>query len=216
MKFVRQILFLVLIGISSCVLSQPPNYTLLTGTAKTNMAKKITMASQKVSSLQCRFIQKKTSTLLKEESVSKGLLFYKTPNSLRWEYTEPTAFVLVFHNETVSVKDEKGMVSNPNKMLKQLGNFIVSTINGDGLIENGSFKADYYANDKDKTHVWIRLTPVAKRLKEMYSSIQIKVSTTDYLASELIMEETTGDKTTITFVDKKINTDISSNQFMLH
>jgi outer membrane lipoprotein carrier protein len=202
-------------GISFHALSQPQNYTLLTGTGKTDMEKKITMASRKLSSLQCKFIQKKTSTLLKEQAVSKGLLFYKSPNSLRWEYTEPNTFVLVFLNGNVFLKDEKGTISNPNRILKQLGDFIVSTINGNGLIENGSFKIDYYVNEKDKTHVWIKLTPIAKRLKDMYSSIQIKIDTADCLASEIIMEEISGDKTEIIFVDKKINADIPLNRFSL-
>jgi outer membrane lipoprotein-sorting protein len=194
-------------------LSQPQNYILLTGTAKSNIETKIKTASKNISSLQCKFIQKKTSSLLSEEAISKGLLFYKTPNSLRWEYTEPNPFVLIFHKDNTAIKNEKGVVVNSNKMLKQLGDFIISTINGNGFVENGNFKVDYYASEKEKTFVWIKLTPIAKKLKDMYVSIQIKISTADYLAAEIIMRETSGDQTTILFSDKKINTDIPQSRF---
>jgi outer membrane lipoprotein-sorting protein len=186
---------------------------LLTGTAKTNIETKIKTASQNISSMQCKFIQKKTSTLFSEQALSKGLLLYKSPNSLRWQYTEPNPFVLIFHKNNACIQNENGTLVNPNKMLKQLGNFIISNINGNSLVENGNFKIDYYANEKDKSIVWIKLTPIAKRLKEMYASIQIKISTVDYIAMEIIMEEISGDKTTITFSDKKININISDNQF---
>jgi outer membrane lipoprotein-sorting protein len=208
--------FLCFIGISFCAISQPQNYILLTGSAKTNIETKIKTASQNISSMQCKFVQKKTSTLLSEQAVSKGLLFYKSPNSLRWQYTEPNPLVLIFHRDNVCMQDEKGKFVSANKMLKQLGNFIISNINGNSLVENGNFKIDYYSNEKDKTTVWIKLTPVARRLKEMYTSIQIKISTADYLAMEIIMEEISGDKTTISFFDKKINNTISDNQFSIN
>ncbi|MDR1459749.1 MAG: outer membrane lipoprotein carrier protein LolA [Bacteroidales bacterium] len=213
---IKKTIFLILTGLSFHCLSQPANHIPLKGSAKTDIEKKITMASQKIASLQCRFIQTKTSTLFSEEALSKGLLYYKTPNSLRWEYTEPTTSILIFHKENTYLKDENGVVSNPNKMFKQLGNFIVSTINGKGLIANDNFKIDYLENGKDKSSMWIMLTPVSKRLKDMYSSILIKISTVDYLALEIILEETSGDKTTIILSDKKINANMPESRFSIH
>ncbi|MDR2410947.1 MAG: outer membrane lipoprotein carrier protein LolA [Bacteroidales bacterium] len=216
MKYVKQISGLILIGISFYSISQPQNYTLLTGTAKNNIETKIKTASQNISSMQCKFVQKKTSTLFSEQAVSKGILFYKSPDFLRWQYTEPNPLVLIFRENNAFIQNEKGTFINSNKMLKQLGNLIISNINGKGLTDNGNFKIDYYANENDKSILWIKLTPVAKRLKEMYTSIQIKIATVDYLAMEIIMEEISGDKTTITFSDKKINIIISDNQFSIN
>lgn len=216
MKSVKQILLLIFMGVSFLSMSQPEGYTPLTGTAKADIEKKITIASQKISSLQCRFIQKRTSILFVGEAVSKGLLFYKTPNSLCWEYTEPVSSLFIFHHENMYLKDEKGVVSSPNRMFKQLGNFIVSAINGKGLVSNDNFKTDYYTNEKDKNTAWIKLTPVSKRVKEIYSFILIKISTIDYLASEIIMEETSGDKTTIILLDKKLNTNIPESRFSIN
>ena len=216
MKNLKQILFLILIGISFYSISQPQNYTIQTGTAKTNIETKIKTASQNISSMQCKFIQKKTSLLFSEQAVSKGLLFYKSPNSLRWQYTEPNPFVLIFYTDNAYIQDPKGTVSNANKILKQLGDFIISYINGSGLTDNENFKIDYYANEKDKTILWVKLPPTAKRLKEMYTSILIKISTVDYIAVEIVMEEIYGDQTTITFSDKKLNINIPNSQFSIN
>ncbi len=213
MKFVNKALLLILMGVSCVCFPQPKDYKLLTGDAKADIEKKIVTASRKISSLQCKFEQEKSSVLLVEKAVAKGILLYKAPGSLRWEYTEPNKYTLIFHEENAYIKDEKGTIVNSNKMLKQLGDFIVSTINGNSLVENGNFKIDYYENEKNKNIIWVRLTPIPKKLKEMYSSIQIKISVSDYLASEIIMEEKSGDKTSITLFDKKINTDIPANRF---
>jgi len=208
----KNILFLILTGIMFHGFSQPSDFKLVTGSEKTEIEKKIIAAAKKISSLQCKFEQEKTSVLLQEKAVSKGILVYKTPASLRWEYTEPSKYVLIFHQDNVYIKDENGTTNAP-KMLKQLGNFIISTINGNSLIDNGNFQIDYYENEKMKSVIWVKLTPIPKKLKDMYASIQIKISTSDYLATEIVMEEKSGDKMKITLKDKKMNEDIPNNLF---
>jgi outer membrane lipoprotein-sorting protein len=212
----RKILFLILIAISFYGFSQPNDFKLVTGSARTEIEKKIIEQAKKITSLQCKFEQEKTSVLLTEKAVSKGILVYKSPASLRWEYTEPSKYVMIFHEGNAYLKDEKGTIVNTNKMLKQLGNFIVSAINGNSLTDNGNFQIEYYENEKNKQIIWVKLIPIPKRLKEIYNSIQIKISTTDYLASEIVMEEKSGDKMKIVLLDKKTNENISNNLFSTH
>jgi outer membrane lipoprotein carrier protein len=211
----KNILFLILAAISLNVLSQPADFKLVTGTARTEIEKKIVAEAKKITSLQCKFEQEKASVLLTEKAISKGILMYKSPASLRWEYTEPNKYILVFHQGNASMKDEKGAVIQANKMLKQLGNFIVSAINGKSLTDNENFQIEYYENEKNKQIVWVKLIPIPKKLKEMYNSIQIKISTSDYLASEIIMEEKSGDIMKIFLSEKKINENIPVNLFSI-
>ena len=211
----KNILFLILVAVSFSSLSQPNDFKLITGAAKTEIEKKIVTEAKKITSLQCRFEQEKTSVLLTEKAVFKGILMYKSPASLRWEYTEPNKHILVFHQGNATMKDEKGTVIQANKMLKQLGNFIISAINGQSLTDNSNFQIEYYENEKNKQIIWVKLIPIPKKLKEMYNSIQIKISTTDYLASEIIMQETSGDKMKIILLEKKINENIPTNSFSI-
>jgi len=209
----KYFLFLILAAISFVGVSQPKDFKLLTGTARTEIEKKIVDNAKKITSLQCKFEQEKTSVLLTEKAISKGVLTYKSPASLRWEYTEPSKYVMIFTDGNAYLKDENGTVVNTNKMLKQLGNFIVSAINGKSLTDNGNFQIEYYENERNKQIIWVKLVPIPKRLKEMYSAIQIKISTTDYLAFEIVMEEKSGDSMKIILLDKKINDDIPNSLF---
>jgi outer membrane lipoprotein-sorting protein len=211
-----KLFLLCILCFSIPVFSQPDPCTLITGTAKTTIEKQIVAASGKIVSLQCKFTQEKASVLLAEKAYSKGILLYKAPASLRWEYTEPTKYALILHAETVYLKNEQGIVSNSNKMFKQLAHLIITTINGNGLLENENFKSEVYQSEKDKTVLWIKLIPIPKRLKDVYSSIQIKIRTSDYLASEIILEEKSGDRTTITLIDKKMNSTIDEKRFSIN
>ena len=209
----RNILSLIFILLSYSTLSQPIGFQLITGQEKTEIGKKIVTEAAKITSLQCKFEQEKSSVLLTEKSVSKGILMYKSPTSLRWEYTAPNRHVVVFHQGNAAMKDEKGTVIQANKLLKQLGNFIISAINGNSLTDNSNFQIEYYKNEKNKQIIWVKLIPIPKKLQEMYNSIQIKISTIDYLASEISMEEKSGDKMKIILSDKKINENIPTNSF---
>ena len=212
---IQRNLFLILTVISFSGFSQPIDFKLVTGATRTEIEKKIATEAKKITSLKCKFEQEKSSVLLTEKSVSKGLLMYKPSASLRWEYTEPEKYILIFHNGNAAMKDEKSTVVNANKMLKQLGNFIISAINGNSLTDNGNFQIEYYENEKNKQIIWVKLIPVSKRLKEMYNAVHIKISTTDYLANEIIMEEKSGDKMKIVLLDKKINETISDTLFSI-
>ena len=216
MKIVNKSHILILLLFCSVGFSQPNGYRLASEIVKVEMEKKVIAASKQILSLQCNFVQEKSSVLLTETAVSKGMLSYKKSNLLRWEYTSPNKLLLVMNGENVQMKNEQGTISNSNKMFKQLSGFIVSTINGEALSDNTNFKAEYYLDARKKDFVWIKLIPINKRIKEMYLSIWIKMETTNYLASEIIMEEKSGDKTIIKLSNPKLNIDIPLKQFSIN
>ena len=210
----HKICFLVLTLISLNGLSQPKDFKLLTGTEKTNIEKKIITVAKTITSFQCKFEQEKTSNMLVEKSVSRGNLFYKSPDCLRWEYTAPHKYILIFNKKNVYIEDKEGAVT-ANKMLKQLGNFIISTINGSSLIENRNFKIDYYENQKNQNIILVKLTPIHKGLKEIYTSIHVNIYMLDCLAYEIILEEKSGDKTKITLLERKLNESLPADLFLI-
>ncbi|MDR1878451.1 MAG: outer membrane lipoprotein carrier protein LolA [Bacteroidales bacterium] len=210
--FVR-LLVLISFFYTGKAIAQPRDAILLTNAAKTEVEKKIMEASRNITSLQCKFTEEKSSVLLTHKSVSKGILLYKTPSSLRWEYTHPAVLTLILHQDKVSIRNGKGESLGSGKMFKQLAYFIISTVNGNGLRDNKDFTVDYYRIQQDKSVLWVKLTPVSKQLKAVYASIEIKISTKDYLATEIILNELSGDKTDILLSDKTLNGAIASSQF---
>jgi len=187
----------------------------MTEKEKTAFITEMQAASKTTNSLQCNFIQKKEMSMLAEASVSKGMMYFKAPDAIRWEYTSPQAFAFVMNQGQSVVKNNKGttaMDAQSSKMIKSMTEMILGMINGKGLMENKNFSAEYYVN---QMQTQIKLIPKSSRIKMMFSSINVFVDSETYLANVIVMNETGGDVTTITLSNIKRNSDISDEKFKL-
>ena len=65
-------------------------------------------ASHRITSLEARFVQKKTLPILAKPFVSQGRFFYQPPAQLRWEYDSPVRSVLIMNGDAVKryLKDQ--------------------------------------------------------------------------------------------------------------
>ncbi|MBQ6070609.1 MAG: outer membrane lipoprotein carrier protein LolA [Bacteroidales bacterium] len=183
-----------------------------TGDKRSALTASIEKAHKQMTSLSAQFTQRKSSALFTEDAVQKGKLNYKSPKMLRWEYTSPKAMTVIFANGKVLLKTDKGTVQNPNKMLNEMGTMIIGTINGSFLNDATNFSAKYYKNSKTGT-ITVVLTPVNKRIKAYYTKMTITLDAKTLLADKVVMQEVSGDTTTITFSDKKTNLSLSDSLF---
>lgn len=206
-------ILLLLASLFFCVpmFAQEAGGTEVTGDKKTALVTAIEKAHKQLTTLSANFTQEKTSVLLTDKVVQKGKLSYKSPKQLRWEYTSPKAMTVIFTNGKVLLKTEKGRTSNPNKMLGEMGDMIINTINGSFLSENPNFNTRYYLN-KSGQYVVV-LKPLNKKLKAYYKSITITLNGSTYLAEKVVLTEVSGDATTIIFTDKKANVSLSDSLF---
>lgn len=206
-------ILLLLASLFFCVpmFAQEAGGTEVTGDKKTALVTAIEKAHKQLTTLSANFTQEKTSTLFTDKVVQKGKLSYKSPKQLRWEYTSPKAMTVIFTNGKVLLKNEKGTTSNPNKMLGEMGDMIINTINGSFLSENPNFNTRYYLN-KSGQYVVV-LKPLNKKLKAYYKSITITLNGSTYLAEKVVLTEVSGDATTIIFTDKKANASLSDSLF---
>ncbi|MDR1553769.1 MAG: outer membrane lipoprotein carrier protein LolA [Prevotellaceae bacterium] len=171
---------------------------------------KMQVRSKNINTLQCRFVQEKTSTLVLAKAVAKGILLYQSPSMLRWEYTEPVHSILILNGKNAVLLNKDGNQQGNSHVLKQLGGIIISMINGESLRQNKQFATEVFESEKDFRVV---LTPIQKRLKEFYKSIELKLDKNTFLAYEIVLEEKSGDKTIIFLNDKEINNEIDINKF---
>lgn len=186
--------------------------TELTGEKRTAVVSAIEKAHKQMTSLSATFTQEKSSSMFTEKVIQKGKIFYKSPRQLRWEYTSPKSMAIIFSNGKVLLKNEKGTTNNPNKMLSEMGNMIMNTINGNLLQDNTNFQTKYYKNSKTGDYVVV-LTPLNKRIKAYYKDITITLNAKTYLADKVVMNEVNGDSTAILFADKKTNGTLSDSLF---
>lgn len=179
--------------------------------AKQTILSNISATSKNNQTLSCSFVQEKTSTLVAEKAISKGFMYYKSPNALRWEYTSPQATALIVNGNDVAIKTNKGTTTNNTRMFKELATIIMSTIDGSGLNDSKNFSSEVSENTSTYKVV---LTPINKRIAAIYSNITLTIDKQTKVAKSICMQEKNGDSMTILFSNHKINQQLDSKLFI--
>ena len=201
----KKIFITILISaICANVFSQ--NGRALNESEKEAFAHRMDVYSQQIQTLQCDFVQEKTSTLLAEKAVAKGNLIYQSPSMLRWEYTDPTPYTLIINGNDAVLLDSEGKKLGNERLLKQLGGIVISMINGDGITQNKMFSSVLFR--MDSSHIRVVLSPLQKRLKDFYTNIELIIEADTMLANQITLEEISGDKMIIFLTNKVLNNDI--------
>lgn len=207
------IIIIVFCLFSGMIYAQSSKEVAVTGAQLSQLTQAISKAHQQVKTLSANFTQEKTSTLFTEKMVQKGVFYYQSPKQLRWEYKSPKALTLLFNDTKVTVLTDKGAINNPNKMLNEMGKMIINTINGTNMSDNDNFDISYLKNNQDGSYIAV-LNPTNKKIKANYSSIRVILNGKNYLAEKVILNESNGDVTTITFSNMKINTTLPEGIFI--
>jgi len=180
--------------------------------AKTNLAQ----LTQKISTIKSQFIQEKHLSFLTENIISKGEFYFKNPGFLRWEYTEPFEYLIVLTDKNIFIKDEKNISSfdtESNKMFSEINNIMTGTIQGNIFNDNERFTVEYFENNQQYL---LKLVPKMPKMKSMLQSIHIFIDKSDLSVARIKMTESSDDYTSITFIDRKLNTTIDHDKFDIH
>ena len=86
-------------------------------------------------------------------------------------------------------------------------------INGNSIVDNKLFTTEIFeiANNQ----ILVVLTPQQRRLKDFYSTIKIKVDRNTLIATEISMDEKSGDNTVVSFTNIQLNKDIPTSKFKI-
>ena len=205
----KLLLTILTLFIATALVAQPAGSKLLSSTEKATTVQNIKNSSAKLKTLKVDFTQEKTSKLFTDKVVSKGNMLYKKSNMLRWTYTSPKKYAIILNKKGAFFKNEKGAVQN--KMLEGLFKLIVSTVSGNGLVENDGFVTSYYRCADGSLLALMK--PTDKTMKEMYTSIEVYLDATTFLAKKVKLNEKKGDVTTITFSNHKKDVAIAESEF---
>ena len=174
---------------------------------------KIIEHSKKIKTLQCSFLQERTSTLVAEKDVTKGVLLYQSPTMLRWEYTEPTPSTLILNGNNAVLFNQDGNRMGNERMLQQLGSIIISMINGSGIAQNRQFSSEFF--EIDNSQMLVVLTPAQRRLRDFYNKIELRIDLKTMLADSITLVESSGDKTVIILTNIVLNEEIPQSKFAI-
>ncbi|MDR1602779.1 MAG: outer membrane lipoprotein carrier protein LolA [Tannerella sp.] len=177
------------------------------------MLEKIMAASEKMESLICDFEQTKELSVLSEQIISKGKMYYRKNGRLRWEYLSPYSYTFILNDKKILLQTETGknvIDIKSNRFFQEIVKIMINGVDGSGLTDFKNFTNSYYWSDKK----WeVILSPVKKEMKQIFSSIKLTFNVNDFTVESVVMEERNGDKTNIRLTDKKLNGKVEDRQF---
>ena len=173
----------------------------------------LTEAAASMQTMQCRFVQEKTSTMLAEPSVSEGRMYFASPDRLRWEYVTPYPFALVVNGERiVKVMDGKTEVldGNAGRMYQGIVGMIMGSASGKKLFDTSAFDVVLY----DDGAFWkAEMTPKRRDMKRMFSLLVFHFDKQSQVIDHVEFVEPRGDRTKIRFEEVRLNAPIDNNTF---
>ena len=186
----KLLLSILFVAVSLMVTAQ----TQLSESQTQEVIRQLTQVASTMQSMQCRFVQEKTSSMLAEPSVAEGTMHYAAPDRMRWEYTAPYAFALVVNGERlVKVTDGKAEVleGNAGRMYQGMVNLIIGSASGKKLFDTGFWRAD--------------MTPKRRDMKRMFSQLVFRFDKKTNGISRVEFVSANGDITSIRFEEIKVN-----------
>jgi len=166
---------------------------------------KVSANAISMKTMTCNFEQIKELSFLNDKSISKGLLFYKKPNKIRWEYKHPYSYIFIMNGEKVILQSEnnKNEINlNSSKQFQQISKIILGGVSGNGLTNSSDFHIFFYTSNEDYK---LQLQPLKKEIKSLFSQINLFVNKGDGSINKVEMIEKTGDKTIIRFLSMQRN-----------
>ncbi|APG59511.1 LolA family protein [Christiangramia salexigens] len=173
--------------------------------------KVLTKASE-INSLSADFIQLKHLAMLAESPQSRGKVYFTLPDLLKWEYTYPYDYEVIFNGSRLFLKEE-GQVSevdlSANKTFGKMGQLVAGSLNGKILLATLDFDITYH---KIKGDTKARIIPRNKELLGMFKEIWVSFNS-DYLIRMVLLVDPSGDTTEILLKNIKINQPINPSVF---
>ncbi len=176
--------------------------------------KQFSTESAKVSSINSTFVQEKILTALTEKIISEGKFWFKRSNKVKIEYVKPFRYVMTVNGDKMKVRDdqkESTINVKSNKLFQQINRIMVDCVQGT-ILDSKDFTTKVFENEK--TYL-LEMTPSSKSLRQFFQTIVLVVDRKDYTVKSIEMNEPSGDKTLISFFNKKLNEQISDAIFAL-
>ena len=199
-------LILWLLSVPACVFSEELP-------AVEHIVQKLQLSYEQTRDLKANFIQEATIKSIKKTQKEEGLVYFKNPKNMLWEYTKPKGKKLVIDRQTawLYLADEKVAYRQKAESIFQsrlLINFFAGTgkLNDDFIVKYAEPKA----LNKDGNYQLI-LTPREKT--PACSFVRLTVDSNKYFIQQLSFDDALGNSTTLKFSSVKFNTGLADKLF---
>jgi hypothetical protein len=176
----------------------------------------IRKAATTLKTLEASFIQTRTLKILKKPLVSRGVIAYRRPNDLRWEYQSPLAVLLVVRkgNAQRLLKHGTEWVTDHGAKLEAM-KFVLEEISlwlEGNFSASKSFRPELHPASKNQP-AHIVLSPLDSSFARMISSITIFFGERPGTVSAIDIFEPGGGGTHIAFEKSRYNEPVADDRF---
>jgi len=164
-----------------------------------------------VHTVRCDFIQEKHMKIFANPLVSKGILYFKVPGSLRWEYISPIRSVLLTHKGKTKrfVMRKDSFIEDSSTNLQTMG-FVLKEIT---LWLNGRFDENPQFTATLKTGHKIVLLPKEKSFSMMIQKVELILSDRPGIIKSVTIYESVESFTRLVFSNSILNGKIDDSMF---
>lgn len=173
---------------------------------------KVSAASLKTETIKSDFIQYKHLDFLTSDVKTSGIMMFKAPDLVRWEYTDPYQYSVVFSQNQLLINDggTKSKVDIGNsKLFKKLNDLIVNSVKGD-MFSNSDFEVLFFKTTQYNKAVF---TPKDEKIATYIASFELLFNKDDFQVAEVKMIEPSQDFTRIVFSNRILNQKIDASVF---
>ncbi len=164
-----------------------------------------------VKTVQARFTQEKHLKILARPLISKGVLYFRAPASLRWEYESPVRSIMLMHDGRARrVVEREGALREDAGANMQSMQVVVQEITrwlGGRFDDNPDFAAELTPGPT------IVLTPRNDSLAAIIQRIELTLSDKPGVLRSVVIHESENSSTIMTFEDAQLNAPIPTAIF---
>jgi outer membrane lipoprotein-sorting protein len=172
----------------------------------------VNAVAKKITTLTTDFVQYKHMDFLSKDIETSGKMYFKEPNTLKWQYKKPYNYSIVFKNGKILIDDEgkKSTVDIGNsKIFGKINKLIVGSVSGN-MFDDKEFTISFF---KTKTNNITRLLPKDASLKKYIKQIELTFSNEDFTVIQVKLIESSDDYTRIVLKNKTLNAKIDDSIF---
>ncbi len=173
--------------------------------ANDDLLEQLKLSQKDAKTVKAAFLQEKHTEILDKPIVTKGTFYYQAPNSIRWEYKDKHAgLVVMYDGRTLCIYypalKEAEIIKDISRF-PFIASFDIAALKKDYEIEHKSGKAGFDIILKPKSSF-------------MISSVEMFFKTDKGFPEKIVIKEKNKDKTLIKFQDIIINSDLSKDLFV--
>ena len=173
----------------------------------------IRSSAQQMQSIEANFVQTRTLKILTRPITSRGVLLYRRPADLRWEYTSPVKSVLVMKGGNAGRYIRRGdrWVADSSAKLDAM-KVVLGEINlwlGGNFSQSKTFKPEL----KPGNPATVEMIPIEPTLRNIISKIVITLGKDPGTVDSIDIHEGAEGTTHIVFSNVKYNQPIADDRF---